>query len=76
MKFTYVHSVPNHIVPFPMDIDEPNNVYVPMDIDPPIHIIKPVVNVHFVPTQIIEHIYSGRTIRDEPPNKVIIRSIV
>ncbi len=74
MKFKYVHSVPNLPVTMhsvPMDIDEPNDGPVPMDIDPPI--IKPVVNVHSAPTQIIEHIYSGRTIRDEPPNKVIIR---
>jgi hypothetical protein len=75
MKFTYVHSIPNY--PVPMDIDEPNHVAVPMDIDHPIQAFPiPIVKKPFVPTQIIEHIYSDRMITDEPPNKVIIRSIV
>lgn len=69
MKFTYVHSVPNHSVPIPMDIDESNDGPVPMEIDPPIQILP----IHAVPTQIIEYIYSDRAIKDEPPNKVIIR---
>jgi hypothetical protein len=72
------------IVHVPMDIDPPIH-YVkddPMDIDLPVKAFSvkalpiPIFKKHFVPTQIIEHIYSNRMITDEPPNKVIIRSIV
>ena len=67
------------IVAVPMDIDPPIH-YVkddPMDIDVPVQVLPiPIFKKHFVPTQIIEHIYSNRMITDEPPNKVIIRSIV
>ena len=60
----------------PMDIDSPIHYvkYDPMDIDVPNSVYS--IKKHFVPTQIIEHIYSNRMITNEPPNKVIIRSIV
>ncbi len=50
-----------------------------MDIDdPPITPIHFTTNksVHFVPTQIVQYIYSTPMEIDEPPNKVIIRSII